>query len=313
MDLKYQKYDFTPVLGWSISRFEMFDKCKRQYFYNYYSRFVPDVPQYKMTWYKELTSVALEIGNVVHDVLEKFLKRLQVSITDIDEERFFQYARSLTEQYFSGKTFIEKYYGYCETIDMARVHEKIATCLNNFIKSPSYSWIYMIAVRSVKNWMIEPEGYGETRLQGLKAYCKMDFLLPVDNDIYILDWKTGARDESKHGRQLIGYAAAANSNFGIPWDHIFPRIIYLYPEYSELEIKYDQNSFDEFFSVIKSQTEQMYAFCKDVEKNIPLPLENFEMTVSPTTCRNCNFQGLCFPERAGTRKKEEIAFPCPGQ
>ena len=124
MDLKYQKYDFTPVLGWSISRFEMFDKCKRQYFYNYYSRFVPDVPQYKMTWYKELTSVALEIGNVVHDVLEKFLKRLQVSISDIDEERFFQYARSLTEQYFSGKTFIEKYYGYCDTIDMTGVHEK---------------------------------------------------------------------------------------------------------------------------------------------------------------------------------------------
>lgn len=312
MELKYQNYEFTPILGWSISRFEMFNKCKRQYFYNYYPRFVPDVPRYKMTQLRELTSVALEVGNVVHDVLEKFLKRLQVSDSDIDEERFFQYARVLTEKYFAEKTFIEKFYGYCESIDMSRVHEKVAACLKNFIEGPSYSWIYMVAVRSVKNWMIEPAGFGETRLNGLKAYCKMDFLLPVDNDIYILDWKTGSKDEMKHRSQLMGYAAATNSNFGIPWDRIFPKIVYLYPEYAELEIRFDENSLSGFFDTIREQSEQMYALCKDVQQNVPQQIENFEKVLTPSFCRNCNYQGLCFPERIGAGKRDAEAFPaCP--
>jgi ATP-dependent helicase/DNAse subunit B len=93
MQLAYAAYPFSPILGWSISRYEVFDKCKRQYFYTYYSKHGPVVPHYKMAQLRDLTSVPLEIGNVVHDVLEAFLKRLQKSDSDIDEQRFFLYAR----------------------------------------------------------------------------------------------------------------------------------------------------------------------------------------------------------------------------
>ena len=224
MNLKYDKFPFTPILGWSSSRYELFDKCKRQYYYNYYANHVKDIPVYKIKKLKELTSVPLEIGNVIHDVMEAFLKRLQKSDSDIDEKRFFEYAKQKANDYFSHKTFIELYYNQIEKIDEDSVNAKIDGCLNNFISSPTYNWLFMKAINNRENWMIEPGGYGETRLDGLKAYCKMDFLFPVDEHIYILDWKTGKKDEYKHRNQLVGYAAAASSNFNISWKVIFPKI-----------------------------------------------------------------------------------------
>ena len=294
MPLHYETYPYTPKLGWSISRYEVFDKCKRQYFYTYYSKHVPGVPRYKMALLKDLTSLPLEIGNVVHDVIEAFLVRLQKNDTDIDEQRFFQYARQKTMDCFSKKTFIETYYRQ-QTLDTEKAHAKTDACLKNFIGSPSYSWIFMKALRGRENWMIEPAGYGETRFDGLKAYCKMDFLMPVGGDVYILDWKTGLKDEAKHGAQLKGYAAAASHNFGIPWDRIFPKIVYLYPSYDELEFRLDNDGYAAFVATIRAQTDEMLASCSNKEENIPLPIDRFPMNPSPALCRQCKFQELCFP------------------
>jgi hypothetical protein len=295
MELHYEKYGFTPILGWSISRHEVFDKCKRQYFYTYYPKSVPGVPHYKMQVLRDLTSVPLEVGNVVHDVIEAFLNRLRKNDSDIDEQRFFEYGRQKTGEYFTQKTFMEVYYRRQQSIDMARAYDKVSACLKNFIGSPCYAWIFMKALRGKENWMIEPPGFGETRIEGLKAYCKMDFLMPVDNDVYILDWKTGARDEAKHGAQLKGYAAAASSNFGIPWERIFPKIVYLYPFYGEYELQLDRNGYDAFARTLKEQTQAMYACCADIEENVPLPIDRFPQSPSPAVCRHCRYQELCFP------------------
>lgn len=308
MDLKYASYPFTPILGWSISRYELFDKCRRQYFYSYYSKYTADIPTYKIKQLKGLTSVPLETGNVVHDVLEAFLKRLQQSETAIDETRFFDFAHKLADRYFTEKTFIELFYGYQREIDMKKVYGKIDSCLRNFIRSSCYSWIYMIALQSRQNWMIEPAGYGETRLNGLKAYCKMDFLLPVGDAVYILDWKTGRRDEVKHGAQLMGYAAATNSNFSIPWNRIFPRIVYLYPEFEEFEISFATGDLERFFLRIKEQSEEMYALCKSVEQNVPLAIDSFPKNPSPALCKQCRFRELCFPDFRTSVGEAETVF-----
>jgi len=292
-ELKYPKYPFTDVLGWSISRHEVFDKCKRQYFYQYYSKHVKDAPQYKISKLKGLTSVPLEIGNAVHDCMEALLNRLQKSDSGIDEERFFKFADDKLKEYFSAKSFIEIYYKQEEALDIAAAGEKVRACLSNFIESPCYSWLYMKAMTNRTGWMIEPPGYGETRLCGMKAYCKMDFLFPVDDGVYILDWKTGAKDQAKHSAQLMGYAAAANSNFSIPWNMIFPKIVYLYPEYDELEIKFSESDLTGYFQTIREQTEAMYALCDDVERNVPLDISAFEKSPSPFLCKNCRFQELC--------------------
>ncbi|KMQ50981.1 hypothetical protein CHISP_2123 [Chitinispirillum alkaliphilum] len=296
MILEFEKYPFTPILGWSISRYEVFDKCKRRYYYTYYSKHVSDVPKYKLDKLRALTSVPLEIGNVVHDVIEAFLRRLQISDSDIDEKRFFQFAQTKAKEYFSRKTFIETYYNYTKDIDVDFAVKRINLALSNFIQSPCYSWIYMKAVTNKTNWMIEPPGMGETRLNGLKAYSKMDFLFPVDDEVHILDWKSGGKDIAKHSMQLVGYAAAAASNFGIPCSKIYPRIIYLLPEFSEFSFDVNECGLNDFFSKVATQTEQMHTYCNDVENNVPLEIKAFPKSPSPSMCKYCNYQELCFPE-----------------
>ena len=304
MALTYQQYDFTPIAGWSLSRYELFDSCKRRYFYQYYPRCVQGVPHYKLKQLKELTTFHLEVGNIVHDIIESFLKRLQKSTSNIDEQRFFDFARTMTQRSFSTKTFLECYYHQRETMDTLQAQERIEHCLRTFLSSPIYSWIFMKAVTNRENWMIEPSGYGETRLRGVKAYCKMDFLFPVDNEIVILDWKTGKKNSYKHSQQLIGYAAAASSNFGIPWKTFFPKVIYLYPTYNELELSLKEEDFDRFFDMVHVQTSEMHAFCEDVEKNIPLPMERFPLSPAEHTCKYCNYQGLCFPQGLTLKKTD---------
>jgi len=302
MPLHYEKYPFTPTLGWSISRNEVFEKCKRQYFYAYYPKFVQGVPHFKLAMLRELTSVPLEIGNVVHDVLEAFLKRLQKSDSNLDEQRFFSYARQKTNDYFSQKTFLETYYRYTDTIDREKAFGKIELCLHNFIGSPCYSWIYMKAIRNREDWMIEPGGFGETRLDGMKAYCKMDFLMPVGEEVHILDWKTGMKDHAKHGAQLKGYAAAAAHNFGIKWEQIFPKIVYLSPAYDEFELRLDGDGYESLMATVRNQSMQMRTFCTNAEENIPRPMEEFPMSPSPSACRQCRYQELCFPQGQGQKQ-----------
>ncbi len=300
MEFSYATYNFSPILGWSISRYELFDKCKRQYFYNYYSKFVPGVPLYKVKQLKELTSVPLEIGNVVHDIMETLLKRLQKSDADINTQKFIEYSHVLAHDYFSRKTFIELHYKKYAAIEMDNVYQKIDLCLNNFLTSSCFNWIFMKALTNKHNWMIEPAGYGETRLNGLKAYCKMDFLFPVDDVIYILDWKTGKKNTFKHSAQLIGYAAATHENFKVPFEKIYPKIIYLSPVFDELEFLLRPNDLETFFETVKHQSLEMYNYCVDIEKNIPRAMEEFPKTPSMAICECCNYQELCLPDLKAT-------------
>jgi hypothetical protein len=306
MEYRYKKYGFTPQLGWSISRYEVFDKCKRQYYYTYYGKYDDEVPGYKIIQLKNLTSVPLEIGNIVHDIIETFLRRLQKSDSAIDENRFYTFARQKAEEYFSTKTFIEVFCGYRERVDIEYAIGKINTCLRNFISSPCYNWIFMKAITNKENWLIEPDRFGETRLNGLKAYCKMDFLFPVDGYIYILDWKTGKKDTFKHRNQLISYAASANATFGIPLQNISPKIIYLDPEFEEFEFQLCQNDLDNFFALITTQTGEMYSYCSDTDQNIPKEKSFFPKNPVKPLCRLCRFQQLCFPN--GELLGESIAF-----
>jgi hypothetical protein len=250
-----------------------------------------------MKMLRDLTSLPLEVGNVVHDVLEALLQRLQKSDSNIDEMRFFRYAEDKTREYFTHKTFMEVRYGRVASIDLGDVHGRVRCCLENFVGSPVYTWIFMKALRNKDNWMIEPPGYGETRLNGLKAYCKMDFLFPADGEVTILDWKTGRRDEAKHGRQLVAYVAATHNNFGVALERIFPKIVYLSPRFGELELRVDQGDLDAFFARVAQQTQEMYGYCRDVAQNVPLGLERFPMSPAESVCGHCNYQELCFPDR----------------
>ncbi len=86
--MEIKTFGFTPILGWSFSRYDIFSDCKRKYYYQYYGKFDPEYKRDKIEFLKRLTSIPMEIGNVSHDVIQNVLERLLKSTDPIDTEKF---------------------------------------------------------------------------------------------------------------------------------------------------------------------------------------------------------------------------------
>ena len=112
-----RRYEFTPILGWSVSRYDTFSSCKRRYYYQYYGRYDTEFGRQRIDRLKSLSSIPLELGNIVHDVIGALLKRLLKSEAAIDKTRpdgdccdsFPSGHASFT---FMGASFLQRRYGW---------------------------------------------------------------------------------------------------------------------------------------------------------------------------------------------------------
>jgi len=290
MELK--KYAYTPILGWSFSRYEIFSNCKRKYFYKYYSKFDTEFDFEKIEYLKGLTSIPFEIGEISHKVIEVTLKRLLKTTEQIDREKFELYLKNNIIPKLD-RNFFEIYYGGLGKIELDQLFEKTNLCLNNFLSSNRFEWLKNVAIAEKDNWLIEPSGYGESRLDGMKLYCKVDFMTTFDGKIVILDWKTGRKNEKKDSKQLVGYASWVSYNLDKEASNIEPIMAYLYPGYDEISINVSNDDLKEYKERMISQTEEMYSYCSDYEENKPLGKEKFPMVDDTAFCKYCNFKELC--------------------
>lgn len=295
MELK--PFEFTPVLGWSATRYDTFSVCRRRYYYQYYAKHDHEFTGREVEEKKTLVSIPLQIGGVVHEVIGTLLGRLRQSGAEIDRVKFFDYADRATLHALRAKTFEEVYYGNRSEISREDLFPKVEQSLENLLTSDRLEWLSQTAIQAASDWIIEPPGYGETRVGEWKAYCKVDFLFPVEGTYHIIDWKTGKREAEKHRRQLVGYAAWATYHFEIEPERVSPSIVHLQPEYHEVRETFNSFDMDSFGIQVAAETEEMYAYCRSVEENLPLEKAKFPMIDDERICAYCNFRGLCFPDR----------------
>ncbi|MDR3112361.1 MAG: PD-(D/E)XK nuclease family protein [Elusimicrobiota bacterium] len=286
-----KRFDFTSVLGWSVSRYDRFLNCKRQYFYDYYSKFEKEIPYEKINFLKSLTSKVLESGNIVHDAIRDVLERLKKSSKPINKDKLFKYVFTMTENYCKSKFFFESYYKK-EVVMVPEIFDKVKVCIEEFISSQTFDWILNKAIDQRSEWIIEPEGFGETRIGSLKAYCKVDFLFPIDNKVYIFDWKTGKPNEKKHSKQLTGYSLWAGYHFNKFACDISAAVVYLFPKYNVKKINIAEEDIKKFEQTVEKESNEMYGYLLDVESNIPKDKKEFPINKNKL-CDYCNYQELC--------------------
>jgi CRISPR/Cas system-associated exonuclease Cas4 (RecB family) len=290
--MSLQRFEFTPILGWSASRYDMFQSCKRHYFYNYYGKYSRELLA-KISALKKMTSIPLEIGCIVHDTIAVLLRRLLKSDGAIDQPRFVAYAIRKTSEYCGRKRFSEVHYGEVDKIDESEIAGVVEKCLLNLLQSDRFTWLKEMATSNKLEWVIEPAGYGETRIDGMKAYCKVDFLFPVGDKTFIIDWKTGKAHDEKHRKQLVAYSSWATFHFSKDPADIVSIIAHLQPSYEEMEVTVNEFDIQEFSTQVRTETEEMYSFCVDVEENIPKRQNAFTQTTNKKICAYCNFRELC--------------------
>lgn len=291
---RIREFGFTDVLGWSYTRYSTFQSCKRQYYYEKYAKFDLEHNFLKIKTLGQLTSVPLEIGFITHELIKTLLGRLKRSSEPIDRERFFDYARREAESIFKSRNFEDIYYGVRDRIDFEKeIFEEVSLCLENFLASDRLQWIFEEALVSKDDWIIEPHGFGEFRIDKMKAYCKVDFLFPIGDELYIIDWKTGKEDYKKHSTQLRGYAYWANFHLKKDYALIDTTIAHLRPIYKENSIRVNEYDIENFADVVKEQSEDMYRYCADIELNVPLAKDMFPMTDHMNFCKTCKYRELC--------------------
>src|SRR4051794_15939076 len=205
---RLRRFEFTEVLGWSYSRYSTFQQCKRKYYFEYYAKHdIENTP--KINYLKKLTTVPLEIGNISHKLIERLLARLQRSIEPIDLEKFYDYAERTTIEICEQKEFEDIYYRKRDLIDYKLdVFEHVSTAMENFLQSDRMKWLLEDAIETKGDWIIEFDDqnkFGECRIDNQKAYCKIDFMFPIGDELHLIDWKTGKEDYVKHSTQLKGY------------------------------------------------------------------------------------------------------------
>ncbi len=289
-----QKFEFTHILGWSASRYDTFSRCKRQYYYQYYGSNDTEFDRLKINSLKGLTSIPLEIGSIAHEVIRVLLERLKKTNSPIDRDRFLSFVENEVLKTAAEKEFAEVYYKETDEVDAGtEILPRVRQALVNLLEADRLAWLMNEALEKKEEWIIEPEGYGECRIDNMKAYCKVDFLFPVGNEIHIFDWKTGKRDDSKHLRQMRGYATWAHYHLGTEFGDIKTTVAYLLPDYDERPIESNEYEIEAFTDVIREETEEMYDYCSHVENNKPLPKEDFAMTDNLKICSWCNFRELC--------------------
>ncbi|MDR1928859.1 MAG: PD-(D/E)XK nuclease family protein [Endomicrobium sp.] len=273
-----------------MSRYSKFLICKRKYFYDYYLKFDEEIAQKKIKFLKNLTSKPLEIGNIVHDIIKNILRRYKININPINKDKFLKYSFEITKKSCKNKFFFEHYYNG-EVILIHEIYEKISYILENFLNSPSFAWIKEVAISNSNKWIIEPINC-KSKIDDYTIFCKVDFLFPISDKIYIIDWKTGKPDK-KHNKQLTGYALWANCYFNNKAANIIPIVVYLYPKYNAKSIIFDEFSVVEFKKTIEIETNNMYKYLINIEKNIPKSKKEFQLTNNRFFCKFCNYKEIC--------------------
>jgi hypothetical protein len=285
------------VLGWSISRYDKFRSCRRQYYYSYYPTYDPELDPDRIKALGHLQSGALVTGLAVHSVIETLLKRLQVSDKPLDVSRFQGFvektlADSLKTEDGEKKVLFEEYYK-TTTVDPAGLLMKTRKCLDTFLASERFRWLNSLPMDVRDEWVIEPDNFGQTMVEGIRAYFKVDFVVPADEEIWIFDWKTGKPSEGKHDRQMTAYTVWASLVAGFEAESVRPVLCHLYPEYVETTKSFTSAEIQAFAETMKKELAEMASLCEDPDSNKPKSKAEFPMTDDTSTCTWCGYRELC--------------------
>jgi hypothetical protein len=304
------KRELQNEFSWSKSRDGVFNACLRAYYYHYYGSWngwrhdaPPDVRELYIM--KNLQSVPMWIGAVVHDVVRQAVQALGEGEPLLVEEALLSARKRMQsdlEDSRSGRFrrrpnrmcgLLEHYYGLPvtnETIQEAMISAE--GCIKRFYTTSSYRRMLELGPSGI----LEVERLESVRLSGCKVWVSPDVILRNEDDsLTIVDWKTGSSAFGEATRlQLAIYGIYAVQTYGaspqtllaveenlrLGEDHVYPLKEWV---------------LDEARKYVDSSIRKMQALQHDQARNIAL-IRDFPMTDNLAVCMSCRFRRAC--ERA---------------
>ncbi len=194
----------------------------------------------------------------------------------------------------------EHYYKTMEDENEAkrRIAAQVQNCIDNFIEKvlPRIGQI-----KPEQEFRIEtadtPGDVENFVYEGVKIYAIPDYAYRIGEQVHIHDWKAGKIKVDQHRLQLSLYALWAIVKHGAKLENIFLYVEYL-NEGQVMPFQLTADDLEEAKAVMSDSVGEMTEYLVDCDrdKNEPLPKDEWELTLDPANCRQCNFYELCKPE-----------------
>lgn len=293
------------TLSWSYSRCNIFQECKRKYYYNYYSywggwKSDADPATRKTYVLKNMTNLKIFPGDVIHRVIKQVLRGLSCGKAielDLAKERARKMLNQGWKESRDGKwradpkrrvNLFEHYYKLVVSDKQTeRIKENVMQCLDNFYASEIFEDIKSSDPRS---WLAfqDMESFN---LEDIKVFAIPDFAFEHNEKTVLFDWKSGIRSSS-HEMQMRCYALLLERKWGRPLSKLDFNILYLRSG-DVVKMEVTTEDVERMAKFIKSSFADMLKLLEDQSNNIAR-INTFPMPDKSRRCEMCSFKELCF-------------------
>lgn len=302
-------------LTWSYSRMRQFCACKRQYYYHRYLKWggwKADAPKECRDAYRlsKMKSLSILAGELVHKGIEEVLLRYRQNRVLISEPETIASAKLRWDKALSDSTsgrwrsepklftcLLEDYYRHPARDETAeKKWDCVETSLTNFFASKTWEHLKR---SNPSHWRaMDGDPFATSEVEGIPMYGRPDIGYGAKSNgdgvtnCRVFDWKTG-RPREQDMMQLRYYVIFAEDAWGFPHGSVKARLIYLYPDYQEVNREIPEEELIHARIVLKSSFADMRNVLSDVDENIPLDISHFPITERKFMCRHCSYQEIC--------------------
>ncbi len=318
---KYRRTEY-PQWSWSFSRQQMFEACRRRYYYNYYASHngwefgaaEEAAAAYRL---KKLTNIYMVLGEAVHQSAERLIEKAAAgeelpNAAEVEASLRRELRRVWLASRNQRQLFLQRpgrqpmlhefYYGGGPTEEaVARINERLPLVSEALVSSPLWRELKTPASR-----VISVEKFDTFDLAGTPVYAVPDLIYQDGAGLWVIaDWKSGEQVEDNRA-QVALYALYAHKKHGVPVEQILARLEYLSLGES-VEMTFSQTDLEEVKKEALAGMAQMQSLLGDRELNAALPRENFPLTTARWQCAGCNFYELCEEELQETPLEPEVS------
>lgn len=299
--------EFENTFSWSHSRRGTFESCLRQYWLNYYGSWggwksdaPPDVRQAYIQ--KKLTTRAMWIGTVVHDMAEGVLKDLQSGrqpSTDYHIRRAMNRAQRDIRDSEGGRwaewpsrvcAFQDHYYE--QPVDQAAWDDALSVIeqqVRGFFERPTVRRLHQVPQQ-----LIEVEELTQVTVGDVPVWVKLDALVSDgQGGAVVIDWKTGKHHQTEVVAAQLGvYGLYCTMQHNIPADRIIAMHVNLRTG-DRTQHPIDAAILEAAQADIQASADAMRAKLSDVAGNVADPAEFPMLPEGNPKCAGCQFRRSC--------------------
>jgi hypothetical protein len=318
--------DLVNEFSWSRTRDNVFQDCRRRYFFQYYGAWggwdaEADPRTRQLYVLKQLGTRQMWAGRLVHEAIERALLAMRDGYALSESSLIESTVRQMREEWKGSRRGVyretpkrtglfEHEYGVpVRDAEWQAIRDNVVRCLRSFHRLPLLA---EVKATPTERWIFI-EDIGAFEFEGTRVFAAPDFgYWSTADRLQLVDWKTGGNGGDA-SLQLGGYALYALEVLGVDP----ARVDLLEVNLREGKVTphpWDAQSLDRVREHIRLSTRAMRAYLREPEKNLAQE-GDFERAEDLRICRWCNFRAVCRPElppfepAAAEAEKTDVGAP----